>query len=78
MATAVTFSSCVVPTGLAAPSLKSTTSSSITINWKEPTTLGGCDLLSYIIYSDQANATDIEVNSVNDANVRDKPGLSEF
>ena len=72
------FRSCVAPSGFAAPTGVGT-SSSITISWSEPTSLGGCPITGYAVYRNGGDQTDptTEVNSDYDTNIRDNPHLRQ-
>jgi hypothetical protein len=60
-----------------APTKLSTTTTTIAINWNEPTSNGGCQILGYAVYVDDGDNGDfIEANMDLDNTVRDKPSLS--
>jgi hypothetical protein len=49
---------------------------SLTVSWQEPNSDGGCEILGYAVYVDDGeNGTFSEVNSINDPQVRNNPGL---
>jgi hypothetical protein len=68
---------CEPPSGLFWPILTETTSTSMTLEWSEPTSNGGCPLLGYYLYRDDGvtGAPSIEINSDQDALVRNIPTL---
>lgn len=70
---------CTEPSQFAAPKFKESTSTSLTIQWEEPEENGGCAITGYAVFRDDHDATDpsIEVNSANDASVRNIPTLRE-
>jgi hypothetical protein len=51
------------------------TSTAVTISWVKPDSDGGCDLIGYSIYTDDANGNFDEYDAVN---VRNKPLLSSY
>lgn len=71
---------CDEPSSFAAPYLTDQSTTQLDINWSEPGDTGGCSITGYAIYRDDgANGSiDTEVNSANDANVRDLPSLNSF
>lgn len=71
-----TFFACIAPSQFEAPLRVASTVDSITINWKVPEQNGGCDILGYAVFVDDgANGAFTEVNSANDPQVRNLPGL---
>ena len=69
---------CQDVTGIDPPSYLIATSDSMTVSWEEPTSNGSCPILSYALFMDyQTAGTLAEVNSNNDANIREKPTLRE-
>lgn len=52
MSTPVVIRSCVVPSGVSAPTVVTSTSSSITLRWTQPQSDGGCPVTSYAVYRD--------------------------
>ena len=44
--------SCVAPSGVQAPSLIDSTSTSITLRWTQPQDTGGCSITSYALFRD--------------------------
>lgn len=52
---------CTEPSGFDLPQYVSSTSSSMTISWSEPSNNGGCPLTGYIVYRDDADSTDPSV-----------------
>jgi len=54
--------------------------SSITLSWEEPEDDGGCPIESYAIFRNdgEGGAIDIEVNTDNDSNIRNKPTLRQM
>lgn len=74
-----TFYSCVAPTSLSAPTFVSTTSTSMTIAWEEPTDNGGCPITGYAVFRDDGTGITpaIEINTSNDPDVRNIPTLRE-
>ena len=85
--TILTTYSCLVPTGLSNPTLDvaASTYSAVKLTWTEPTSLGGCPLIGYAIYRNEPDQSDpltgsetwVEANQANDANIRNRPSLSE-
>jgi len=71
------FNACLVPSSFAAPSYIGSTASSITLGWQKPTDDGGCPLIGFAVFSDNAlgGAPTFEVNSANDQAVRNQPTL---
>lgn len=71
--------SCTLPsvgeTGFAAPVIESISAAAIGISWSAPVDSGGCPILGFAIYVDDADAVFAEYDS---ANVRDKPFLSSY
>lgn len=69
--------SCVAPSTMDAPTRVSTTLTSFTLQWNQPTDNGGCPILGYAVFrNDGANGEiTTEVNINFDTNVRDKPTL---
>lgn len=77
--------SCLAPSGVSSPvridSL--TTNTAVTLRWTAPASLGGCPLKGYALFRNEPDLavlnsgaeTYVEVNSANDANIRDKPDL---
>lgn len=67
------FNSCASPSHLSAPTLKSTTDSTLTLEWSEPQDNGGCPITGYYILRDDGSSgvPSIEVNSPLDASIRD-------
>ena len=83
------FYACTAPTGFtAAPFMVSQSVTAIVIQWSPPKDNGGCLITGYAVYRDEGMPTvagtgvitpiSTEVNSVNDANVRDKPTLTQL
>lgn len=72
-----TFTPCSLPTGWVKPSKVSTTTSTISISWSEPTSNGGCPITGYAVFIDDgANGAFVEANSDIDTSVRGQPSLS--
>ena len=71
------FYACTPPSGFESPTAVSQTSSTIQIQWKAPLDDGGCSLSGYAVFRDNGAEGDIttEVNSANDALVRNNPSL---
>lgn len=71
--------SCTLPsvgeTGFPAPVLESITATAITISWVPPADNGGCPILEFAIYVDDADGVYAEYDS---ANVRGKPFLTSY
>lgn len=68
---------CVKPSAFARPSKLTTTTSTIAINWNEPTYNGGCSITGYsVLVDDGASGSFLEANAENDQDVRLKPSLS--
>jgi hypothetical protein len=63
----------------------SSSATTTTLSWQEPTDTGGCPLTGYALYRSDPSQSDanagtevfVEVNSDNDANIRDQPDLLE-
>jgi len=66
---------CVAPTNMLPPQKVASSDSSFTLSWKEPSDNGGCPILGYAVFRNEgANGpVTIEVNSVMDSNIRNKP-----
>lgn len=64
--------SCILPTGFVAPTRRTSTATSIEIEWKPPTDDGGCSITGYAIFMDDGLGAGnfAEVNTVNDLNFR--------
>jgi titin len=79
--------SCTAPVGVLAPTrvASSSTATTTALSWQEPTDTGGCPLTGYALYRSDPSQADagagtevfVEVNSDNDANIRDQPDLLE-
>lgn len=68
---------CSIPSGWSKPNEVSTTTSSITISWNEPTSNGGCSITGYAVFIDDGNSGSyVEANADLDISVRDIPSLS--
>ena len=67
-----TIFTCVVPSGLQAPTFVKTTSTTMSLVWIEPKNNGDCPLLGFALFRDDGLSTDtvIEVNQVNDPLIR--------
>jgi len=71
-----TIYSCVDPTGFAIPTQGTITSSSVDLDWAEPTYDGGCSLTGFAIFRDDgAGGSFTEVHS---ASLNTNPHLSTF
>ena len=70
---------CVSPTRMKPLLRVDSTISSITLSWEEPEDDGGCPIESYAIYRNdgEGGAIEIEVNTDNDSNIRNKPTLRQ-
>lgn len=68
---------CTAPIGLAPVILTETTTTTMSLQWSEPTDNGGCPLLGYYLFRDDGvtKVPTIEINSDNDASVRNIPTL---
>lgn len=68
---------CTAPSGFDAPDLVLQSETEIQIAWHPPNDTGGCRITSYAVYRDDGlgSVIDTEVNSDNDASVRDLPSL---
>jgi hypothetical protein len=71
---------CVAPSSFAAPSRVASSLTSFTISWSEPAENGGCPVLGYAVFRDNADngAIATEVNTDLDTNIRDKPSLRQM
>ena len=71
------FNACVAPSLLQTPYLIQALSNSITVGWHGPENDGGCPITGYAVFRDDSNdsTVDIEVNTNNDASIRDSPVL---
>ena len=67
------FNACANPSHLSAPTLKSTTESTLTLEWSEPLENGGCPITGYYLLRDDGSSgvPSIEVNSPLGASLRD-------
>jgi titin len=72
--TTFTTYACSSPSGMSVPSVNSVSLTSVTISWTPPSSQGGCSLTGYAVYLDDGSGF-AEVNSANDATVRNKPEL---
>lgn len=51
----------------------------ITVQWTDPTSSGGCEILGYVVYVDDgANGDFVEANEDDDPLVRDRPSLRQL
>jgi hypothetical protein len=68
---------CVAPSLLRPAYLIQALPNAITIGWHGPEDDGGCPITGYAVFRDNSNdsTVDIEINSVNDASIRDSPVL---
>jgi len=83
--TALRTYSCQAPSGVASPVRvdSSSSTSAVTLSWAIPTSTGGCPITGYALFRNEpdlaiaTNGTEVyvEVNSANDANIRNKPQL---
>lgn len=74
------YSACVKASGFAAPRRKTSTKTTITVEWDEPEKNGGCEIIGYAVFMNDGTllgTTYTEVNMVNDPAVRSRPGLHE-
>jgi hypothetical protein len=68
---------CESPKTMTRPTKLSTSTSSISITWNEPSDNGGCSISGYSVHVDDAAAGSfIEANANLDAQVRSRPSLS--
>jgi hypothetical protein len=63
--------SCIAPRDVKAPALIQTTSTTVTLQWREPDN-GGCPVTSYAVFSDLGSGT---VNTNLDAAIENQPYL---
>ena len=65
------------PSVPATPQVVATSTSTMTLGWTAPLTDGGCPITGYSLFRDDGITGDpsVEINSPNDAQVRDKPTL---
>jgi hypothetical protein len=70
---------CVAPAKMLAPWRVTSTTSTFTLEWKEPADNGGCIVTSYAVFRDDGmnGAIQTEVNTQEDTNIRDKPTLRQ-
>jgi len=68
--------SCVAPMNVSAPTLISSTSTTVTLRWTQPGNTGGCPITSYAIYRDDGNNGAFSTN-MDAASVANKPNLFE-
>lgn len=76
-----TFPVCGNPSGMAKPTkvIASTVTPSITVQWDEPSSNGGCPITGYVVYVDDgAGGSFVEANSDSDVLVRDLPSLRQL
>jgi len=71
-----TIYACLEPDNVAAPTKISTTTTSITIGWTEPSS-NGCPITGFSIYRDTGSNDPLTVN-VDAASVEGKPSLREY
>jgi hypothetical protein len=69
--------SCIVPSGVQAPTLVSSTSTSIDLRWTQPLSNGGCSILSYAIFRDDGMNGNL-VNNMNPEIIANNPYLFEY
>lgn len=71
---------CTEAEHFAGPVIVDQTSTAINIAWAAPEDDGGCRILSYVVYRDDGNGAniDVEVNTDNDPAVRDLPSLNSL
>lgn len=72
--------SCIAPSRIDAPTRVTSTLTSITLQWNQPTDNGGCPILGYAVFRNNGENGEIntEVNTDYDTNVRDKPTLRQM
>jgi hypothetical protein len=72
------FYACTTPGGFPAPTVIYQSTSSIELQWTQPTSSGGCQIIGYAVLRDDGAGGTIttEVNSANDIAVRLKPSLN--
>ena len=65
--------------GISAPKYVSATSTTMVVSWEEPSFDGGCPVKSYALFIDNGitGVPTTEVNTANDANIRNKPTLRQ-
>ena len=68
---------CVAPSKMAQPQRVSSTISTFTLSWKEPSDNGGCQITGYAVFRNdgQKGRVTIEANTIRDSNIRDQPTL---
>lgn len=77
--TPVTYFACVAPGEFSAPARVTSTINSITIQWNHPSNDGGCSVRSFAVWCDDGQGgAFVEVNSDQDTQVRNKPGLTSL
>jgi hypothetical protein len=74
------FNSCLVASSFDPPYKIGSTISTITIGWTKPTDDGGCPLIGFGVFRDDAEGGDLitEVNLANDLAVRNMPTLRKL
>lgn len=68
---------CIAPSNFIQPYKISSTSTTMTLGWVEPTENGGCTITGYAVFRDDGAGSSIttEVNSANDGSIRTRPSL---
>ena len=74
------FYSCGLPSLMSAPTRITSDLLTMTVGWSAPLVTGGCQIIGYAVYMDDGTGTSTfaEVNAINDAAVRNRPGLSQL
>lgn len=74
-----TYYVCDAPTKFSAPVVVSQSTTAITLKWLAPEDDGGCSITGYAVFRDDGanGAISTEVNSSNDASIRNLPSLSQ-
>lgn len=72
------FRSCILPSGFAAPTRKTSTATTVELEWQPPSDSGGCAITGYAVFKDDGtgSGTFAEVNTANDPALRGQPGLN--
>lgn len=71
-----TYALCTSPSVLSAPTLEAVTATSMTLNWDQPGSDGGCQVLSYSVYMDDGAGGSF--SELDPAAINNKPTLRTF
>ena len=67
----------MAPSNVSAPSLISSTATTVTLRWSQPDTTGGCPITSYAIYRDNGDDGAFSTN-MDSSVIANKPYLFEY